>query len=141
MSLSSSNTAAPTFTPAVAGTYTFSLKVYDGKDTSPADTVTVTVSETTVSVALATPSAGEVVSTNPTLSWRGSGMSKYRVYITVNNRKYSNIYTGTGTSCRMNSALWNWFLPSGTTVYWYVDGTVAGTGATSRSAVAYFKKR
>lgn len=141
VSLGSSNTAAPSFIPAVAGTYTFSLKVYDGKDTSPADTVTVTVSETTVSIALATPSVGEVVSTNPTLSWRGSGMSKYRVYITVNNRKYSNVYTGTGTSCRMNSALWNWFLASGTTVYWYVDGTVAGTGATSRSAVAYFKKR
>ncbi len=43
VSLSGATTAIPTFTPTVAGTYTFSLVVNDGQDNSLAANVTITV--------------------------------------------------------------------------------------------------
>jgi hypothetical protein len=141
VSLNAPNTAAPSFTPTQAGTYTFSLKVYDGKDTSTPDTVSVMVQQTAVTISLLTPQMGSIVSTNPVFTWNGTGIARYRVYVTVGNKKYSNIYSGTGTSCKMNSSLWNWFLASGTTVYWYVEGTAASNGQTCKSPVSYFKKR
>jgi hypothetical protein len=141
VSLNAPNTATPTFVASKAGTYVFSLKVYDGKDTSPADTVTVTVTSTTVYISLLTPSMGAVVSTNPTLSWSGKGVAKYRVLATVDKVKYTTIYTGTSTSCQANSSLWSWFVASGTTVYWYVEGLNATGTTVCKSSLGYFKKR
>lgn len=46
-SLSSYNSATPNFTPAVTGTYVFSLTVYDGSSSSESDTVTVVVNPAT----------------------------------------------------------------------------------------------
>jgi len=140
VSLAGSNTVSPSFVATEAGVYVFELKVYDGTDTSTADTVTVTVQASAVAISLLTPQVGEVVSSNPTLSWSAKGMIKYRVYITLDGKKYSNVYSGSATSCRMHSTLWNWFIASGTTVYWYVQGT--GTdGKTYKSAMSNFKKR
>jgi hypothetical protein len=43
VTLTGADTAAPSFTPVVAGDYAFSLVVNDGKDSSPADVVAITV--------------------------------------------------------------------------------------------------
>lgn len=140
VSLSNSNTANPSFVPTSEGVYVFSLIVYDGKDTSSADTVTVTVQASTVTVSLLAPQYGTSVSSNPLFTWKGTGFSKFKTYVTVDKKKYSNIYNGTGTSCRMNAVLWNWFIPSGTTIYWYVQGTTA-TGKIVNSSMSYLKKQ
>ncbi len=140
VSLNNSNTATPSFAPTVEGVYVFELKVYDGKDTSSPDTVTVTVQQSEVAISLTTPQLGDIMNENPILSWNASGFGKYKTYISVNGKKYSNIYTGTGTSCKMSSTLWNLFIPSGTTIYWYVEGTTLDK-KTLKSAKGNFKKR
>ncbi len=140
VSLSSPSSAATTFVPTAAGTYVFELKVYDGIDTSTADTVTVTVQQSTVSISLLTPQSGATVSSNPTFTWSANGMVKYKVYITLDKKRYSNIYNGTSTSCRMNSSLWNWFIASGSTIYWYVEGTTS-TGLKQKSTMSSFRKQ
>ena len=48
VSVSAATTANPTFTPAVAGTYTFSLIVNDGQDNSAPANVTLTIREPTI---------------------------------------------------------------------------------------------
>ncbi len=140
VSLNSPNSANPSFVPTIAGAYVFSLKVYDGKDTSSADTVTVTVQQAAVAISLLTPQYGATVRENPLFAWDGTGFSKFRVYVTINKKNYSTIYSGTGRSCRINTVLWNWFIPSGTTVYWYVQGTTA-TGQVVNSSMSYLRKR
>ncbi len=140
ISLNYSNTATPSFVPTVAGVYVFELKVYDGKDTSSPDTVTVAVQQSAVAISLLTPQMGAIMSENPLFSWNASDFSRYKVYITVNGKKYSNIYNGTGTSCRMSSMLWNLFIPSGTTINWYVEGTTTDR-KTIKSSMGNFKKR
>ena len=63
------------------------------------------------------------------------------VYATVDKVKYTTIYSGTSSYCKASSSLWTWFLASGTTVYWYVEG-VSATGATvCKSSMGYFMKR
>lgn len=49
LSLTNANTATPSFTANITGTYVYSLTVYDGKSTSQPDTVTVDVAPTTAS--------------------------------------------------------------------------------------------
>jgi len=140
VSLSSSNTARPTFVATDPGVYVFELKVYDGTDTSSASSVTVTVQSKTAEITLVSPAMGASVSTSPKLTWAGVGFSRYRVYISVNGgAKYQSVYSGSGTSCTLNSLLWNWFIPAGTTVTWYVEGT-AGTRVV-KSSVGTFIKR
>lgn len=139
-SLSSSNTATPSFVATAEGVYVFELKVYDGKDTSSPDTVTVTVQQSDVAISLITPQMGATMSENPLFSWNASGFSRYKVYITVGGKRYSNIYNGAGTSCRMSSMLWNLFIPSGTTINWYVEGTTTNKKLI-RSSTGNFKKR
>jgi hypothetical protein len=140
VSLSSPDTAAPSFTPIQAGTYVFGLKVFDGQDTSSQDTVTVTVQGVVVSIALLTPQTGSIVSTNPTFTWSGNGFTKFKAYAAVGKNNYKNIYSGKGKSCKMNSVLWSLFVPSGTTVNWYVEGT-AKDKKTVKSLVFSFKKK
>ncbi|HQJ07857.1 MAG TPA: PKD domain-containing protein [Deltaproteobacteria bacterium] len=140
VSLNSPNSARPSFVPTIAGAYVFSLKVYDGKDTSSADTVTVTVQQTAVAISLFNPQYGASVSENPLFTWGGTGLSKFKVFISVDKRRYSAIYSGSGKSCRMNTILWNWFIPSGTTIYWYVEGTTKN-GQKVNSSLSYLRKR
>jgi hypothetical protein len=66
-------------------------------------------------------------------------MVRYKVLISM-GKSYYTIYNGTGTSCRMVAYLWSLFVPSGSTVYWYVEGTSANS-LVYRSSVTYFRKR
>lgn len=85
------------------------------------------------------PSPGAVVYANPVFSWSGRGFSSYRVYLSTNGKKFSRIYSGTGTSCSMQQSLWSLFIPSGTTLSWYVQGYTS-TGRSTQSTVRKFIK-
>jgi hypothetical protein len=139
VSLSSPNTAKPYFKPTQAGTYVFSLKVYDGIDTSSAASVTVTVQSTSAAISLISPVEGSTVSSKPTFRWSGQGFSSYSVYISINNgSRWSNIYNGKNSSCSMNS-LW-WFIAPNTTITWYVQGKTS-SGAAMNSRLGKFTKK
>jgi hypothetical protein len=140
VTLSASNSVRPSFVVSQAGVYVFELRVYDGKDTSGASSVTVTVQNKNTEVTLLTPSNGQACYSSPTLSWTGEGFKSYKAYISIDGKKYSNVYSGSGTSATLHSVLWRWFIPAGTTVRWYVDGTTAG-GVTVKSSVQTFIRR
>jgi hypothetical protein len=138
VSLSGANTATPSFTPGTAGTYVFELKVYDGKDTSLADTVTVTVQSIQSSIRLTSPLNGAQISSAPTLKWTGTNMTGYGVYMALDGKNYVMMYSGNSTLYSIHSVLWYWFIPRKTTVSWYVVGQ---TGSSQVSSIVYtFKK-
>jgi hypothetical protein len=91
-------------------------------------------------ISLTSPAAGATVTSNPVLSWTGSGFSSYKVYISISGKTYSRIYTGTKTSCSMQSTLWSWFIPHTSTITWYVEGTKS-TGAIVKSVTSRFIKK
>lgn len=98
------------------------------------------VQEPSVSLTLVSPARGAVVSSNPRLTWKGTGLARYRVYASVDSRNYFTMYNGTATSCYIPSTTWRNFTRSGTTVYWYVQGTTSA-GKTHNSSVSHFKRR
>ena len=138
VSLTGSNTAKPSFTPGAAGTYIFELKVYDGKDTSPADTVTVTVQNMQASITLTAPLNGSLISSNPTMKWSSSNMTDYTLYMALDGTNYTMMYSGSSISYTVHSVLWYWFIPKRTTVSWYVIGQTSSTQV--KSNVYTFKK-
>jgi hypothetical protein len=141
VTLSSRTAARPTFVPAAAGTYTFTLRVSDGTNTSITASVTVTVQKkpVTASISLVSPSNGTTVSTAPTLKWSGTGITRYTVRGSINNGStWYTLYTGTGTSCSLSS-VWR-SIKSRSTITWYVQGTTS-TGATVKSSTGRFSKR
>jgi hypothetical protein len=141
VSLNSSNSAAPSFVPVEKGVYIFELKVYDGSDTSSPDTVTVTVQDEVVGIEPISPSMGSVVSDNPEFAWSGdNSITKYKLYVSIKNHKYYNLYTGCNTSYTMHPVLWYWFIPSGTTMQWYTKG-YSSDGQEITSEVFILKKR
>ena len=141
MSLSNPNTANPSFVDGQAGVYVFGLKVYDGTDTSSSSAVTVTVQSNTTEVTLVSPANSMVCSTSPTLSWAGNGFKSYIAYISIDNGiKYSKVYSGNKTSTTLHPVLWQWFIPKGTTVTWYVQGTTT-SGQIIKSKTSTFIKK
>ncbi len=138
VSLSGANTATPSFTPGTAGTYIFELKVYDGKDTSLADTVTVTVQGIQAGINLTAPLNGAQISSAPTLRWNGTNMTGYGVYMALDGKNYVKMYSGSSTSYTIHSVLWYWFIPRKTTVSWYVVGQTSSSQVSS--TVYTFKK-
>lgn len=126
-------------------TYYIALSAYDTSgnesnlSTEASIYVPTTVPPTTPTVTTLSPAKGAVVSTNPYFTWKGTGIAKYRVAISLDNRNYYAIYSGTGTSCRMSSTTWSSYIRSGATVYWYVLGTTS-SGQVYKSSVTYFKK-
>ncbi len=126
-SLTGSNTATPWFAPGAAGTYVFELKVYDGKDTSLADTVTVTVLSMQSNITLIAPLNGSQVSSNPTMKWSGVNMTGYTLYLALDGKNYTKMYSGSWTSYTVHSAHWYWFIPKKTTISWYVIGQKGST--------------
>ncbi len=140
VSLNSSNSVNPSFVPTQAGVYVFELQVYDGIDTSSPVSVTVTVQSSALEVTLISPALNTTVSQNPLLTWAGNGFSSYKVYMSINNsKKYTKIYNGSKTSCTMHAALWSWFIPSGTTITWYVEGN-ASTQVVKSSQGKFIKR-
>jgi hypothetical protein len=128
MSLSNSNSAMPSFTASQAGVYVFELEVYDGTDTSSPSSVTVTVQSTANQITLVSPANGTVCSSSPRLTWAGSGFKSYIAYISIDGgNRYSKVYSGSGTTATLHSVLWQWFIPKGTTVKWYVQGTTTSS--------------
>jgi hypothetical protein len=103
-------------------------------------TVPVTTQTGTLSITLLSPSIGATVSANPVLSWSGNGFSNYTVYISINGKTYTKIYTGKNTSCSMQSSLWSWFIPSKSTITWYVQGTNT-SGQVVKSSIGKFIKK
>jgi large repetitive protein len=141
VSLSNSNTASPSFVAGQAGVYVFELKVYDGTDTSSASSVTVTVQSSANQITLVSPVSATVCYSSPTLKWAGSGFKSYKAYMSINSGKtYSKIYSGSNTSTTLHAVLWQWFITSGTTVTWYVEGTTS-SGTTVKSSTSTFKKK
>ncbi len=141
VSLSNSNTAKPSFVAGQEGVYVFGLKVYDGTDTSSSSAVTVTVQSSTTDVTLISPVNGTVCSTSPTLTWAGNGFKSYIAYISIDGgNKFSKIYSGSKTSTTFNSVLWQWFIPKGTTVTWYVQGTTTSGQIIKGKTSTFIKK-
>jgi len=133
VSLTSSNSATPSFVPTEAGVYMFELRVYDGVDTSSPDTVTITVQQGVTSIAPVSPEMGALVSENPTFIWSGDEqVVKYKLYVSLKRGRFYNVYTGSETSYTLHPVLWYWFIPSGTEVSWYTQGnTIDGQTITS----------
>lgn len=126
------------------GTYYLAVTAYDtsGNESgySSEARVNVPATQTTSSITLLTPKQGEVVKGNPSFTWSGTGMVKYSVFVTFNGSNSYNIYSGTGTSCKLPPSFWNLLVPSGTTLYWYVEGTTANSQV-YKSSTFSFKKR
>jgi hypothetical protein len=124
-------------------TYYIALTAYDtsGNESgySSESSVYVPVQQAAPSITLLTPKQGEIVSSNPLLTWSGTGMVKYKVFVTL-GKSYYTAYNGTGTSCRLSTSLWSLFIPSGSTIYWYVEGTTSSSQV-YKSSMSYFKKR
>lgn len=141
VSLTNPNSAKPSFVPLVAGTYTFALTVSDGKATSAPASVTVSVqAASTVSIQPLSPANGSTVSTRPTIKWSATNLTTFTLYAKVGSgSSYSKMYSGTATSYTVSSSLWSMFVPSKSTVYWYVVGANSSKQVTS--AVFYFKKK
>jgi hypothetical protein len=101
--------------------------------------ITVPAAQTsTLSVTPLSPAMGATVSSNPVLTWSGKGCSSYRVYVSTNGTKYSRVYSGSNTSCSMQSITWL-FIRSKTTVYWYVEGI--SSSKTVKSSIYRFIKK
>jgi len=90
-------------------------------------------------ITLVSPAMGATVSANPVLSWAAKGFSSFRVYLSISGRKYTRIYGGRNTSCSMQSTLWNWFIPSRTSLTWYVEGITSSRVV--KSSTGSFIKR
>jgi hypothetical protein len=90
-------------------------------------------------ITLLSPSRGALVSANPVFRWSGNGFASYRVYLSTNGKRFSRIYTGTGTSCSIQKSFWTLLIPSGTTLSWYVQGSTS-SGKSVKSEVLKFKK-
>jgi hypothetical protein len=141
VSLNSSNSATPSFVPTQTGVYVFELRVYDGIDTSSPASVTVTVQDKALEVTLTSPALDAAVSQNPLLTWAGKGFSSYKTYISINGgKRWQKIYNGGGSSCTLHPALWNWFIPSGTAITWYVEGSTVGNQGIKSSTGRFIKK-
>jgi len=105
----------------------------------PATSSSTTTTTSSAGIVPLTPAMNATVYSNPVLTWSGSGYTNYRVYVSTNGNKYSRIYMGSGKSCKMQDSLWTLFIPSGTTISWYVQGFTSA-GKTTQSAVMKFKK-
>ncbi|HPX49375.1 MAG TPA: fibronectin type III domain-containing protein [Deltaproteobacteria bacterium] len=127
-------------------TYYVAVSAYDtsGNESELSDEASIYVSSSPTQVkptiSLLSPQNGARVSSNPLFSWSGSGMVRYKVLASLDNRTYYTIYTGSGTSCRLSSSNWNGAIRSGARVYWYVQGT-ASDGKVYKSSVFTFRKR
>ena len=139
VSLSAPNSVNPSFVSTEIGTYIFELKVYDGKDTSIADTVTISVQEGTVNIMPVSPTNGAVVTKTPIFSWSADNMTSFTLYIALNNSSYTRLYSGTTKSYSMHPSLWQWFVSPRTTIRWYVIGE--GGGKQVKSAEFSFKRK
>jgi hypothetical protein len=130
-------------------TYYVALTAYDtsGNESAGSQEVSVYVPPSatppvlgsTPSILLLSPIVGTVLSKPPTLSWSAVSLTKFTLYMALNNGSYNKLYSGTKTSHTMASYLWYWFIPSGSTLKWYVVGTDS-SGHQVKSAVCYFKK-
>jgi fibronectin type 3 domain-containing protein len=130
-------------------TYYVTLTAYDKSGNESADsqevsvyvpvTTTPPVLSTTPSILLLSPIVGTVLSKPPILSWSATSLTTFTLYMALNNGSYSKMWTGTNTSHTMASYLWYLFIPSGSTLKWYVVGT-SSSGQQASSAVCYFKK-
>jgi hypothetical protein len=91
-------------------------------------------------ITLVSPVTGTVQKTTPKFVWSGTGFVSYKVYASTSTKSYSRIYSGTGTSCSLSSTFWSLFVPSGSTIYWYVAGTTS-SGQVITSTASSFKKQ
>ena len=124
-------------------TYYITLRAYDksGNESESSQEVHIYVPKSTAtpSIQLLSPISGTVLSKPPVLSWSATSLTTFTLYIALNNGSYNIMYSGNKTSYNLPSTLWNWFIPSGSTMKWYVVG-VGSSGQQVSSVVRYFKK-
>jgi hypothetical protein len=123
-------------------TYYVAVSAYDSSQNesllSVEQTVTVPAAVQSTGITLVSPAIGATVYGNPVFSWAGKGFSTYKAYISLDGKKFTRIYSGSSTSCSMQQSLWSLFVPSRTTITWYVEGI---TGSKSvKSATGRFIK-
>ena len=133
-------------------TYYITLRAYDksGNESKSSQEVYIYVPKTTVtppttpptatpSIQLLSPISGTVLSKSPTLSWSATSLTTFTLYMALDNGSYKIMYSGNKTSYNLPSTLWHWFIPSGSTMKWYVVG-VGSSGQQVSSVVRYIKK-
>lgn len=125
-------------------TYYITLRAYDtsGNESACSQEVYayIPVPNKTPSIQLLNPIAGAVLSIpTPTLSWSATTLTTFTLYMALNNGSYNKMYSGTNTSHRLAPFLWYLFIPSGSTIKWYVVGS-GSSGQQVSSVVSYFKK-
>lgn len=98
------------------------------------------VSDTTAAIRLLSPTAGSMLSSLPLLRWSAQSVTQFTLYLAINNSAYYIIYSGRNTSHYLPWPLWHLFVPSGTTLKWYVAGK-GSNGRSIRSPVSSFSKK
>lgn len=140
VALRNPNSATPSVVPALEGIYFFELRVYDAMDTAGPARAAVVVQAKAPAIALLSPSYDYRAYQNPIFKWSGQGFSSYTVRISTNNgNSWTGIYTGSSSSCIMQSASWS-FIPSGTKVLWYVEGAT-NSGQVMKSGYGEFIRK
>ncbi|HOI07755.1 MAG TPA: fibronectin type III domain-containing protein [Deltaproteobacteria bacterium] len=126
-------------------TYYVALTAYDtsGNESSFSPEVSVFVpardGTAAAAVELISPLKGAYLSSPPKFSWKGSGVTMYKLYISPGGREYTRIYCGSAAACTISSSFWSMFVPSGSTLYWYVEG-ITVSGQVCPSTVSCFRK-
>jgi hypothetical protein len=125
-------------------TYYIALTAYDtsGNESSFSTEVSayIPASQAAAVITLISPTSGAVLSSTPKFSWSGSGFDSYKLYASPGGKSYSLIHSGSETSCTLSSLFWSLFVPSGSTVYWYVKGTTSDNQVVT-SQISSFKKQ
>jgi len=127
VSLDFPNTFSPSFISTQSGVYVFELRVSDEEDTSKADTVTVTIQNQQSGIELISPLLGVETYRNPKFRWDADGFLNISLFIAINDSDFYRVYIGSQSSFSLHPVLWYWFIPSGTTISWYVEGEILGT--------------
>jgi hypothetical protein len=92
-------------------------------------------------ISLVSPYDGALCSSNPTLTWTGSGFKSYRVFISITGGLiYNQVYSGSYTYTTLNPLLIWLFIPPFIPVTWYVEGTTVN-GQVINSKCSTFSKR
>lgn len=102
-------------------------------------TVTIPAQVQAGGLKLLSPLNGATLHANPVFSWSGKGFSSFNVYLSTDGKRFSKIYSGSGTSCSMQDSLWSLFIPSGTTLTWYVEGFTTTSKTVQSPAVKFIK--
>ncbi len=123
------------------GTYYYvSLTAYDssGNESAKSGEKSIYIPYT---ITLVSPPDRATCSSNPTLTWTGSGFKSYRVFISITGGLiYNQVYSGSTTYTTLHPLLIWFFIPPFIPVTWYVEGTTLNGQIINSNTSSFTKK-